>query len=225
MGESNMAVLQSSFWRVTPGANAEFMQAAGEAKKIHQRMGAEVAMVSWSSAGSLSGTIAYGLNHADLGAWARFSDSGLQDAEWQAWIAKFMGSATPMATLLSQTTASDQPGFDSPGVPAPGSFMLVVQAQLAAGHTTADALSLLGDVTSLATEHGADSTRVLRVGSGGESTLRFSSLFGFANAQAYADWQVKYVTDPRGAALNERAFGPGSPFTGQAMLQGRVLAI
>lgn len=220
-----MAVLSSAFWRINPGANAEFMQAASEAKRIHQRMGAQVAMVSWSSAGSLTGTVAYGLNHADLGAWARFTDSGLQDAEWQAWIAKYMGSATPNATLLSQTTANDLPGSEAPGIPAPGSFMLAAQGHLAAGHTAGEVQSLMGDVASLAKEHGADSVRSLRVGAGGEGTLRYSTLFSFANAQAYAEWQVKYLSDHRGAALNERVFGPGAPFTNQVMLYGRVLAV
>jgi len=220
-----MAVLSTTFWRVNPGANAEFMQAAGEAKQIHQRMGAEVAMVTLSSAGSLTGSTAYSMNFADLGAWARFSDSALQDAEWQAWVAKYMGSATPNATMLSQTTSTDLPGVDAPDIPAPGTFMLIAQGQLAPGHTAAEVQSLVSDVASLATELGADSVRALRAGAGGENTLRFSTLFGFANAQAYADWQVRYVSDPRGAAANERVFGPGSPLTNQAMSFGRVLPI
>jgi hypothetical protein len=220
-----MAVLSSTFWRINPGANAEFMQAASEAKRIHQRMGAEVALVSWSSAGSLTGSLAYGMNFADLAAWARFSDSALQDAEWQAWVAQNLGSASPTGTMLSQTTATDLPGFDAPAIPAPGSFMLVAMGHLAAGHTAAEVQSLVTEVAALATEHGAGSVRALRVGAGGENTLRFSTIFGFEDAQAYADWQMKYLSDPRGAAANERVFGPGSPLANQSMMYGRVLPL
>ena len=220
-----MAVLSNAMWRVHPGRTTEFMSVGREAKEIHERLGARAFLVQWSNAGSNSGAFGYGLLFADLAAWGRFVDALPADAAWQAWVTKNLDIPDPVATLLSQTVASDQPGFEAPDPAVPGTFVLGANGQLSTGRTTADAYRLIADVKSTLLELGAQWVRFRRVIIGGEATLTFVTTMGFANAASYGEWQMKFAADPRGQAFLQAAFGPGSALSGITQATGRVLAL
>lgn len=220
-----MAVLSNAIWRATPGRVTDFIQVAGQAKAIHERLGAKAFLIQWSNAGSNSGAFGYGLIFADLAAWGRFADAAATDSAWQAFQQQNLNTPNPTATLLSQSISNDLPGFEAPDAAAPGTFVLAVNAQLAAGRNAAEAVGLVTSVKPVALALGAQWMRSRRVGIGGESTLAFTTTIGFANAAAYADWQMKYTADPRGQALQQATHGPGSPFTGITHATGRVLPL
>ena len=72
-----MATALVTQWRVAPGRRAEFIQAAGEAKKIHEGLGGRVRMFGATAAGTASGTLSYVLEFDDVAAYA--PDDGLAE--------------------------------------------------------------------------------------------------------------------------------------------------
>lgn len=224
-GVIEMAVLSNTMWRANPGKGQQLFEAASSARTIHERHGAKCFMVQWSSAGSFTGTFGYGMLFSDLVAWGRFNDSIAGDADWQNWMQKYYIPAETPATLLTQATATDLPGFEAPDAAEVGTFVLAINGKLAAGRTVAEVTQLACEVKPVALELGARWMRFRRVGAGGEATGAFAATFGFQNAEQYAQWQARYSSDPRGILFTERSFGPSSPFSDLTMSVGRVVPI
>ena len=218
-----MAILSTALWRVNPGRGADFMQAAAEAKKIHERLGARTFLMQWSNNGASSGVMGYGLLFPDLVAWGKFSDASVTDQANNAFLQQHVASANASATLLSQTVANDLPGFEATDPASPGTVVLAVSSALTPGKTTADAVALLTRWKPVALEFGAQWARARRVMLGGESSLRITVTVGFPNAAAYADWQLRFSGEQTGQELQAAVYGAGSPFTNFAHATGRVL--
>ena len=218
-----MSILQTTQGRVIPGRTAEFLKLAGEAKKIHERLGGRATLINWSSAGSSTGTFGYGLVSPDFPAWGRFADAVSGDAEWLAWSQKNLGTADPSATLISQGTSADQPGFDSTAPLAPGSVISATTSQLVPGRSAEEVLKLAAEYKTIALALGAKMVSVRRVIYGGETSLSYTVVTVFENAAALGDWQVKLASDAGGRAFIQAAFGPTSPFTGISQRIGRAL--
>lgn len=220
-----MAVLSNAMWRTIPGRAADFIKAAGEAKTIHERLGARAFAVQWSNSGANSGAIGYGLLFPDQAAWAKLVDAVGTDPAWLAFAQKYINVANPPATLLSQSVAVDQPGFEAPDPAPPGTFVFGANAQVAPGRVAADVLRLMTEIKPVVIGHGAQWMRLRRVTIGGETTLAFVTTLGFANATAYAAWQAKFSADPRGLAFQQAVYGPGSPLGPIGQATGVVLSI
>ena len=220
-----MSILQTTQWRVTPGRGADFIALAGEAKKIHERLGGRATLINWTNAGSSTGTFSYGLLFPDFATWGRFADAAAADAEWLAFSQKNLGTATPVAKLVSQGTASDQPGFDTAAPPTPGNVISLSRSQLAPGRSVEEVQRLVAEYKTLATAFGAQSVQFRRVIYGGETSLALSVATLFESSAALGVWQTKLATDGAARAFLQAAFGPSSPLVGIVQQTGRVLPL
>jgi hypothetical protein len=83
-----MAIAQVATWRPRPGRFEHFIKVCNDARKIHQRLGAQVRI--WQvQLGSNAGTVTYVIQHADGGAYGQFIDKLNGDGEWQQLVASF----------------------------------------------------------------------------------------------------------------------------------------
>ena len=88
----------------------EFLASAAKAKAIHERLGGKVRLRQIVFGGPSSQQFAYTIEYADMKAFAAFSDKMQSDPEWLAfWTAA--NNTDPTATLVSQSLATDVPGF------------------------------------------------------------------------------------------------------------------
>ncbi len=102
-----MAVRTVTIWSVQPGRIPEFIALAAQAKAIHTRLGGSVRLGQISIGGPATGNIVYSIEHADMTAFAKFTDKSAADAEWLKFFAS--AQATGVATLVSQSLATDIP--------------------------------------------------------------------------------------------------------------------
>ena len=83
-----MALAQVAGWRPRPGRYADFINVCNQARKIHQRLGAQVRI--WQGqVGTASGTVIYVIQHPDGAAYGQFIDKLNADGEWQQLVASF----------------------------------------------------------------------------------------------------------------------------------------
>ncbi len=83
-----MALAQVGTWRPRPGRYQDFIQICNQARKINERLGAQVRI--WQSQlGSSAGTVVYVIQHADGAAYGQFIDKLNGDGEWQQLVASF----------------------------------------------------------------------------------------------------------------------------------------
>jgi len=94
-----MAVLQVVQFRIVPGRNQEFNENVAMAKKIHERLGAQVRVWAAVAAGPNTGVISYGLQHNDWAGFASFNEKLATDSEWQKFAATVVQRADPAGVL------------------------------------------------------------------------------------------------------------------------------
>jgi hypothetical protein len=83
-----MTLAQVAMWRARPGRYADFIKVCNQARKIHQRLGAQVRI--WQAqVGSNAGTVVYVIQHPDGAAYGQFIDKVNGDGEWQQLVASF----------------------------------------------------------------------------------------------------------------------------------------
>jgi hypothetical protein len=101
-----MTIISSSVWRPQPGHLAELTAALGEAKRIHERLGARVA--AWEPVvGGPAGCVSYTTEFDDLAAWDTFADRLDADAEWREfWRAATTGDR-PVVTVVDTVLVSE----------------------------------------------------------------------------------------------------------------------
>ena len=100
-----MAVLLASTFRAIPGRNKEFLADIAEAKKHHERLGGSVRTWSATIAGEASNNVVYGIEHADIVAYANFSQKVAADADFQAFTQKI--GANPSGTRVSTSLLTE----------------------------------------------------------------------------------------------------------------------
>ena len=84
-----MALAQVGTWRPYPGRYEDFVTACHQARKIQQRLGAQVRI--WQSQlGSNANAVVYVIQHADGAAFGQFIDKLNADGEWQQLVASFV---------------------------------------------------------------------------------------------------------------------------------------
>lgn len=101
-----MAVALVTQFQVNPGRNLDFMALVSEAKKIHERVGAKVRVWTATIAGPNTGNVSYVIEHADMSAYAAFSDKLQADKDWQAFVVKAF-NANPTSRVLGSTLATE----------------------------------------------------------------------------------------------------------------------
>ncbi len=105
-----MTVVSTHLWLPSPGRMDEFTAAVSVAKKIHERLGARVAV--WrTSLGGVPDTFAYTTAFEDMTSFGTFSDKLAVDEEWQAFWAAATSSTDALATLLNTVLVSEVEGL------------------------------------------------------------------------------------------------------------------
>ena len=103
-----MAILQSTVFRVRPGKAQQFMANVATAKKILERLGARVRVVS-QVVGTNAPCIAFITETADWKAYGEFSAKVSADSEWQTFIAKIGANREPEADQIATGLSTDVP--------------------------------------------------------------------------------------------------------------------
>jgi len=94
-----MALAQIGIWRPAPGRYEDFIKVSNQARKICQRLGAQVRI--WQvEVGSNAGTVTVAIQHADGAAYGQFVDKINGDGEWQQLVASFLKNP-PAETVQS----------------------------------------------------------------------------------------------------------------------------
>ncbi len=83
-----MAIAQVGYWRPRPGRFEDLIKVCNEARKVHERLGAQVRIMQ-TQIGSDAGTIAYVIEHTDGSAYGQFIDKLNSDGQWQQLVASF----------------------------------------------------------------------------------------------------------------------------------------
>ena len=83
-----MAIAQVGYWRSRPGRFEDTIKVCKEARKIHERLGAQVRVLQ-TQLGSDAGTVTYVIEHADGAAYGQFIDKLNGDGQWQQLVASF----------------------------------------------------------------------------------------------------------------------------------------
>jgi hypothetical protein len=104
-----VAVATVTQWRITQGRRQDFLAASQQAKKIHERLGGRVHLWGATLAGPNSALASYVIEHDDFQSYARFTEKLAADAEWQAFFATTVNHPDPVATLVSNSLATEIP--------------------------------------------------------------------------------------------------------------------
>lgn len=105
-----MTVVSTFVWLPSPGRRDEFDAAVAVAKKIHERVGARVAV--WNTTvGGVANSVAYTTEFEDMTSFGTFSDKLQSDEEWQAFWAAATSSTDAIATLLDTVLMSEVEGL------------------------------------------------------------------------------------------------------------------
>ncbi len=83
-----MAIAQVAYWRSRPGRFEDTIKVCNEARKIHERLGAQIRVLQ-TQLGTDAGTIAYVIEHADGAAYGQFLDKLNGDGQWQQLVTSF----------------------------------------------------------------------------------------------------------------------------------------
>ncbi len=103
-----MAVVSVFAWAVKPGRTQEVLGIVAQAKKIHERLGAQV-RVLLPQYSSEPANLTYILEHDSMTAHGEFSDKLQSDQEWQAIFAQIQTNTDPSAVLSQSNLYMDAP--------------------------------------------------------------------------------------------------------------------
>ena len=84
-----MAIAQVAYWRTRPGRFEDLIKVCNEARKVHERLGAQVRILQ-TQLGTDAGTVCYVIEHADGSAYGQFIDKLNSDGQWQQLVASFL---------------------------------------------------------------------------------------------------------------------------------------
>lgn len=217
-----MAVLFYTAWRVHPGRTQDFFTAAGEAKQIHERLGAKVRVSSWYNAGTGTGTYGYGMVFPDMEAWGRCQDAYPTDTAWLGWVQKHYDTPNVPSVLTGQYTASEIPGFEFYDAVEPGMFVWARGMTIAPDTSEEDYLASAAEMKVLALRHGARTVGLARITIGGEYTGMRQAVISFGSATEFGQFANKLNADRSADAARARAERVG---TGIMDVTGTILPI
>jgi hypothetical protein len=95
-------ILSVATWRPHDGKTQEFVAGVGVAKKIHERLGGRVRVLTTQFGGSPL-TLVYGIDHDSWAAFGTFGEKLASDSEWLALTAQ--AQANPLAELVSHSVS------------------------------------------------------------------------------------------------------------------------
>ncbi len=95
-------VMSLATWRPHDGKTQDFVAGVGVAKKIHERLGGRVRVVTTQFGGAPS-ALMYAIEHDSWTAFGTFGEKLAGDSEWLALIAA--AQANPLAELVSHAVS------------------------------------------------------------------------------------------------------------------------
>jgi len=101
-------VINTTQWKIHAGHLPDFLAAAGEYKKAHERLGAQVRM--WVPlAGGQPSSVLYVIEHADIAAYGAFMKKLTTDAEYQKLVkaTQQQQRVNPIAEMTASTVLSE----------------------------------------------------------------------------------------------------------------------
>ncbi len=102
-------VISVSQWRPRDGKVQEFVANLETAKKIHERLGAQVRV--WQNTfGGQPMTVSYVIQHASWEDFGKFGQKMNDDSEWQQFWANAL--LNPTADMLDNSVMQEMPGID-----------------------------------------------------------------------------------------------------------------
>ena len=102
-----MALAQVAQFRMVPGRNQEFVANVATAKKIHERLGAQVRVWTALVAGPNSGMVSYVIEHNDWASFASFNEKLAADSEWQQFVGSVLQRADPSGLFQGAVLANE----------------------------------------------------------------------------------------------------------------------
>ncbi|MDP3766735.1 MAG: NIPSNAP family protein [Dehalococcoidia bacterium] len=102
-----MALAQVAQFRITPGKAQEFAANVAAAKKIHERLGAQVRVWNAIVGGPNSGIVSYVMEHKDWASFASFNEKLAADSEWQQFAANVLQRADPSGQFQGAVLANE----------------------------------------------------------------------------------------------------------------------
>ena len=103
-----MKVINTTQWKINGGHLPEFLAAAGEYKKLHERLGGHVRM--WVPlAGGQPSTVLYVIEHADIAAYGAFMKKLSTDVDYQKSLkaTQERQRVNPIAEMTASTLLSE----------------------------------------------------------------------------------------------------------------------
>lgn len=99
-------IVSASVWQPERGRHAELGAAVATARRIHERLGARVAV--WEPViGGRPESVTYTVEFDDMAGWGAFADRLADDPEWEAfWGAAAAGTA-PILTVVDTVLVSE----------------------------------------------------------------------------------------------------------------------
>ena len=101
-----MGVTSVTQWKVRQGHFAEFLENAGQAKAIHERLGAQVRVLQ-SLAGGEPQVMGYVMTFDDAVAYGEFTEKLTTDEEWVSFITETVDREDGSATLVGSSLLRD----------------------------------------------------------------------------------------------------------------------
>lgn len=102
------SVISVAQWRPKDGRAHEFVANVATAKKIHERLGAQVRV--WQTTfGGRPTTVSYVIQHAGFEDFGKFTQKLSQDPEWQQFWADAVRD--PTAELVESSVMQELPGI------------------------------------------------------------------------------------------------------------------
>jgi hypothetical protein len=95
-------VLSVATWRPHDGKTQAFVAGCGVAKKIHERLGGRVRVLTTQFGGAPL-TLVYGIEHDSWAAFGTFGEKLAADSDWLALMAA--AQADPLAELVSHNVS------------------------------------------------------------------------------------------------------------------------
>lgn len=205
-----MAVFQATTWQVMPGRGPEVLDAFGQGKRIHERLGAKVFAAQPIAAGPTGPQLVYVMAFDNYASWARTLDALPADQEWLQLTAKYLNVPNPGATFVGTTVAEEIAGFESSApLPAAGSVLQRTSWMVNPGRV-AESIANVADVRAILQRHGGTAFRFTQTFEGGSLMGTLTVSVGAASLQDYARILGAVRADPEYQALSARIQSSGA---------------
>ncbi len=202
-----MTVRNVTMWEPLPGKGQATIENMAAATKISTRLGGTVTARQTLVGGPESQRLNLAIIHADMKAYAAFSQKLQADTEWQSFLQTVIASPTPNARLVNNILAVNVPGVaESPPLPA-AEVAQVLQFQIKPGRLP-EAIEVTNAAKKALESRGARLSAMTTVIAGTQSG-NYVTLVEYANLAEYGRIYEELQTDAEfQGQVQARILGP-----------------